>query len=427
MTLYCGSASVSLAPPLGMPMAGYLDREGYASGFLDDLRARCIALANDGSEVLLVLMDIVRVDSDLDRELRIALSRALGVDERNVVLMATHTHSGPEVSLGEWSTKPLNRDEQAIVRKFRSELVRKVVNCAVAAFESMESCRAELHRAEIFGVASNRIDPSKQFDPEMLYIILASSGRIRACLANFACHPTVLGPSNTLYSGDLHGWCSRELEEILGSVVMITNGAAGNVSTRYTRRGHGVEELERMSAIVVDSFVKALDSATAIELEGDELDLEWYSMNVPVKEVDLDELARKVHEYENEYRKLLESNAPHAEVQKAKSKYFGAKIALERFRRIGKSVELRLGVLRIGRFSALLFPGELFVEYQLELKNNAIQRDLYATVVGYANGYVGYVPYPGYGETYESLVSVVDPSYLEELKIKIVEIVLSKR
>ena len=59
----------------------------------------------------------------------------------------------------------------------------------------------------------------------------------------------------------------------------------------------------------------------------------------------------------------------------------------------------------------IFFPGEAFVEYQLMAKKHSPTS--YTMFIGYANGYIGYVPYalqPASGDNYEEIVSIIDPS-----------------
>ena len=84
-------------------------------------------------------------------------------------------------------------------------------------------------------------------------------------------------------------------------------------------------------------------------------------------------------------------------------------------------------VLRIGDMIAVAIPGEMFVEYQLEIKQR-IRQDTgkSAIVIGYANDYIGYIITPRANETggYEKAISRVAPSAgrtLTEAAIRIVQ------
>ena len=69
--------------------------------------------------------------------------------------------------------------------------------------------------------------------------------------------------------------------------------------------------------------------------------------------------------------------------------------------------------MQIGPMVAVGIPGELFVEYALEMKGRVAQDTGRPMVlVGYANDYIGYIITPRAGQTggYERAISRVAPS-----------------
>jgi len=61
-----------------------------------------------------------------------------------------------------------------------------------------------------------------------------ADGKPMALIANYAMHGTVLGPSNTLITGDAPGIVADYVEEKLGVPMLYINGAAGNIAPIYT-------------------------------------------------------------------------------------------------------------------------------------------------------------------------------------------------
>jgi hypothetical protein len=55
------------------------------------------------------------------------------------------------------------------------------------------------------------------------------SGEPLACIVNYACHPTVLGPGNKLISPDYPGSTRQIVEQVTGATCFFLQGAAGNV------------------------------------------------------------------------------------------------------------------------------------------------------------------------------------------------------
>jgi hypothetical protein len=73
-------------------------------------------------------------------------------------------------------------------------------------------------------------NPQGFSDPEVGVIrIDTTDGQPLACLVNYACHPTVLGPENRLISPDYPGSTRKIVELVTGSTCLFLQGAAGNV------------------------------------------------------------------------------------------------------------------------------------------------------------------------------------------------------
>ena len=417
MTLWVGMSRVDITPRPGMPMAGYLDRVDRARGALDPLYARVLYLDDGSTEALVVVLDLIHVDDELYAMIRDALSRGLGID--NIVVAATHTHSGPEVSTGIWSTKRLSLEETEMVEAYRRELTRLVLCAAMRAVEESSRSVVEVRRC-FLDCCSNRIDSSKPSDPEALILTFVdpSSGALKGTLLNYACHPTVLDSSNNLYSGDLFGYVSRELERLLGSTTAITNGAAGNVSTRFSRQFQGVDELIRLGERALSEIVDAL-CAPALSMVSDGLEFARRRIAISVKELPpIEELEKKREDAYRELERLKTLGAPPPILKIFASRAYAYDILARRAREgLPRTLEIEISVLRLGNVIAVTFPGELFVEYQIGVKRVAEASKYFAMVLGYSNGYIGYVPYPGYeNESYEELMSLVSPS--DRVKIR---------
>ena len=66
------------------------------NGFLDYIKATCIALKDEaGTTVLLFTMDMLGITNGVIEELRPMVAKATGVPGENIIFCATHTHSAP--------------------------------------------------------------------------------------------------------------------------------------------------------------------------------------------------------------------------------------------------------------------------------------------------------------------------------------------
>ncbi len=423
--LLAGASRIDITPNPGMPMAGYVNRLGKAQGAHDPLYTRALYISSGGDELLILSLDLIRVDSCLYSDLANAIHDATGIPRDRIVIAATHTHSGPEVSTGIWATRKLEQEEVHMVVNYRRELTRSAISAALRAVEKASSAEAYIASAEVTGVAVNRVDPAKPVDHELLSIVLRSGeGWLHATLNLFACHPTVLGPDNLLYSGDLFGYASTELEKSLGATSLMINGAAGNVSTRFSRRAQNYEEVARLGNKIVDAAINAISTSRPLDIGS--IDIAKTRLALRSRDFQVEKLIEIEEKIKRELEEAQRKGAPHGVIRFLESNLYGVRIAIERQKRIKalRSIEVELLGIRLGKLVLVAFPGELFNEYQQKLKETISKLSASAAIVGYANGYIGYVPYRTYSTelTYENLVSIVDPVSYPELEAAIVNL-----
>src|SRR5262245_23222568 len=92
--LRVGTAAVSITPPVGTPMAGYYTARA-AEGVHDELYAKALVLEKEGTRAALVALDLISTSHSLIKEARREIDRTTGVPGANVMISATHAHTGP--------------------------------------------------------------------------------------------------------------------------------------------------------------------------------------------------------------------------------------------------------------------------------------------------------------------------------------------
>jgi len=224
-------------------------------------------------------------------------------------------------------------------------------------------------------------------------VLTVSGGeRLAGALVVLPVHPTVLSAANTLVSGDLAGAVRRALTDRLRDAgapwVVVTAGCAGDVSTRTTRREQTPAELARLAGLAADQLAAIVRSA-------------------PVQEADV---ARGVRAASTRLRLPVKADDPQLVGAPAGSPVAdriahvlrqGEAVARDRARRFPDgTVELAVAAADLGGLRLLALGAEPYLAI----------RDLPALpslVLGYANGYAGYLPdAAGSGRaTYESLSS----------------------
>lgn len=251
--LLAGWSRYPITPPIGQPMAGYIAREGLARGVHDPLFVRALVLQQGKVRVGIVVADLLLISNRWSARLRRRLARALKTSPEHVLVAATHTHSGPQVDSAPFrfcsSSEPLQND--ALSRMIENRMEQAIR----AARESLQPVDVAVGRAVIHGVASDRNRP-KRSRAQSFHLFHFEGRTTRAIFAIYGCHPTVLGANNVQYSGDLHGEIARRFERH-ADIALIANGAAANISTRFTREDQTASEVSRLAGLLMTQASRA--------------------------------------------------------------------------------------------------------------------------------------------------------------------------
>ncbi len=226
--LEAGAAKVEITGPLGAPMNGYGDRMGRgAVAVHDPLWAHALYLDDGTTRLFLVSLDLVMINQELrERVLELAPQ---AVPKENIILCATHTHSGQGAMC---KTLPL----RAVSGRFMPEVLEATAQGIVKAMNA--ACEGRKRAAIGYGtgvqnnLSSNRRYPGGPIDPQIgVLLVTDADGNPIAVLTNFAAHPTSVPHSDEYsYSCDYPGFYYDEMEKVCapGAVPFFLNGAEGN-------------------------------------------------------------------------------------------------------------------------------------------------------------------------------------------------------
>jgi len=261
--LSAGAARVELILPAGTPLAGYARRGGTPStGTRDPLYARALALSDGDDLIFLISADLLLVPpgfaAEVARRLDAALPAAVGPED--LLLCATHTHSGP----GAYLPGPLGRMAAGAYQAPVAErLLATCVEAGLAAARAMRPARIGVAQAMVPDLIENRVDAHGPVDPQLTVLsVVGIDARPIATVMNFAAHPTLLSSKNLAFSADFPGVACRILEDRQpGTVALFTNGAAGDLRPRHLRGLHNVELAEAVGEALADATLTALGDA----------------------------------------------------------------------------------------------------------------------------------------------------------------------
>ena len=92
--LKVGSAAVVITPPLGTPLAGYYETR-ISDAVHDDLYAKALVLECGGTRAAMVSCDLISMPITVTAEARKIIEQQTGLKPDQVMISATHAHTGP--------------------------------------------------------------------------------------------------------------------------------------------------------------------------------------------------------------------------------------------------------------------------------------------------------------------------------------------
>lgn len=379
-----------ITPETGEVMWGYTSRTAPAEGALDPLHARAAVFRAADETVAVVTLDLGRPPlPDVCNRIRERV-KPLGVDY--VLFSASHTHQAPSVDVD---------------APYISAIENKIGNAIEEAVKNLAPARIGVGRTEI-DIAHNRrlvLDdgsvrmlwrnedkiPTAPVDKEAGVIrVDGPDGNVRAVIVHYACHPVVLGMDNTQYSADWVGAMAAAVTEATGAPTLFLNGGCGDINPYLDKtplNEGGVQAMRGVGKEVGEAVLASLDQIET-ETANDptvkhredwiEVGLRWDKSD-PANE----KLLRSI--YGDLYDVYIEP--------------------------LPQNLTIPLATLVLNDSIAFLgMPGEIFVQYQLDLKARSLVKNSF--LVGYANEYHAYFPTiqaageGGYGGSVQTYVGV---------------------
>jgi hypothetical protein len=207
---------------MGIALDGYSARTNPSSGIHDRLYSRVLVLRTGGGMSAIISCDLCWLGGATVSEVRKKAKEA-GVDE--LILAATHTHSGPAVA--DFIVGPTQIEAGYVL-----SLPDLITGAIKDASQRLRPVTAEV-RVGSAALSINRRLGSLPVDPTVVTLNFRDDeGKPVAGILNYPCHPTVLGPPNRKVSADYPGKVSELIEESHGNgfVSLFLNGACGDVN-----------------------------------------------------------------------------------------------------------------------------------------------------------------------------------------------------
>jgi neutral ceramidase len=406
-----GWASQEITPDIPCRMGGYGDRAAPASAVHDALYANALALGTRAQQLAVITCDLVGVDETMTHEVsQIVAMRFPGA---SVWLGATHTHSGPDVA------RSLSFSREPPDPSLRRRIIAGACSAALTALTRMHPVWARWTEGAVDGIASNRDHPEIGADLTLTLLCLYDSaeqrGQPAALFGSFPCHPTVLGAGNLALSADLVGAFRAQLHAQLGNEtwIALATGAAGDISTRHMRQGQGFDELERLGGLLARQANALLKEARPLRLAPPHMQVTVVKLESK-EPLPPDKLAAHTRGVRARARAALRAgNDRQARTQETVLQGLRAS-QMRALSRVEGETNVVVSAALLGEFALAAIPGELYNELGALIKQAS---KLPVLLLGYTNGYVGYIPTrAAYAELdYEVLMSPFAPGSGERL------------
>lgn len=345
-----------------------------SEGVNDDIYVKVLTLRKSEKLIFIVMIDLIAVDKRLVKMLEEQIAERHG-KHASVIVSATHTHSGPVGTLD--TSQGLLENMQAVFGDWDQEYVDyvniQILEAVKESIETLSQCDLKIVDTEIEGIVENRNVKDGHADNRLFALELTNAMDKKVLVCHFACHLTVLNRKNTFMSKDLAFGIEKALPEY--DFVGYLNGAAGDLSTRFTRKKASIEQVIAFGNRIAAQINAVLENVGTTDVTT--LEISEYTINLKT--------SRAIHPYEQEVRKIEK------EIHKEQSKQVA--LGLETFEVISKNIQsmthypIDFFHIQINGYHFVTFPGEL---YSSLLGEDAY--DLNVRVIGYTNGYCLYLP-----------------------------------
>ncbi|MCM8818558.1 MAG: hypothetical protein NC915_03665 [Candidatus Omnitrophica bacterium] len=409
-----GFFEVDITPFLGMERPGGYGK-AYSEKIHDFLKCRAFVCEGKEEKVAICVLDTLDISRRFVKEVREEIERKTGIKKENILISATHTHSGgPLFGLlpDEYDDAPeliknIISKYTIIVDPYYYEFTKKkVVDAIVMAdmikkegicqvglgFENKVSFnrRAKMKTGRVYthpGKCNpDIVEPAGVVDYDVgVLSFWDKSEKFNGCLINFACHCTT-GPGGI--SADWIYYTEKIIRKVLGdeAKVIVLQGASGDITQvdNFTLRPRELEWGEKGANYV----------GTRVGLEGLKIILteEKYEFN-EIKSKNFIFNVRMREQSEEKLKKakeLVEKGLKDEEIRNTTEWTFAKErlIADYLFKK-NPYVEVEIQAIQIGPLIIISNPCEFFCILGRRIKENS--HFPFTFIVELANGCIGYV------------------------------------
>ncbi|MFO7974873.1 MAG: neutral/alkaline non-lysosomal ceramidase N-terminal domain-containing protein [Candidatus Hydrogenedentota bacterium] len=391
---FAGIGLRDITPGSNLALWGYSDRQGPATGVLDPLMVYALVFRAGDTTAALVSADLGR--PPMHDVMQVIRAQAADHGIAHVFFTTTHTHHAPEMDVpnAPYANTVLKATVEAIAEALNN-LEPARIGLGSTTFDIAHNRRRRLKdgRCAMFWRNEERL-PTAPLDPEATLIKFDTpDNKPIAMLVHFACHPVVMGPSNRQYSADYIGELRRVVQAQSGYPCVFLQGGCGDVNPYLDKTPideGGVEAARQVGGKCARAVLATLPGIDTHAASKSAVQFRRQEVSVGTR-----------------------WNLDDPEERRIVFKAHGGEDGL-----FGRYLDAAKGDLAVpvtvlclnDKVAFVGMPGEVFVQYQLELKTKApVQPTL---LCGYTDEYHAYFPTVadalagGYGGTTASYVGL---------------------
>jgi hypothetical protein len=353
--LLAAVAKVDITPPPGTTVTGHVRP---TDGFRNKLHAEVLLLNDGRTKAAIVTTDLISASTDLVEAMRAVVAEQSATPPENIMVTASHNHSGPRWDSQSDYARRVLRDVSAAVGKAAAEM-RPV---SIGYGEDQINFNIN-RRAVVNGRAVVRLNPDGPCDKRVKVLRFDDGLSLdpMAILMHAVCHACVhtwgdrFSPPHPggypQASSDFPGEARDFVEMVYGNrtKAMFLQGCAGDIRPNLPGFPYRC---------------------------GDEADIRWIARNLGCAVVRA-----------ADYSAVREQMGKRPKIYPIRC---ASKIVTLPASKPGETVPCPLQAMMIGPYLLLTIPGEPMVEYGFRLEKGVGDRAV-PIVVGYANGSLGYI------------------------------------
>ena len=378
-----GVGKTDITPALGTPMDGYYI-ERLASNVHDELFVRAMVLEDGSNTLVLVVADVIDVAPYGFTAARERIHKELNIPLSNIIISATHTHTGPSFS-----------------QPYEEFLAQKILDAAAIATQNLQPViiksgagreeNISFHRRFLMkdgtvkfnpGIMNpDIVKPMGPIDPSVGIVYIETlDGNPVAVLVNFALHLDTIG--GTEISADFPFFMGQVLKKVIGEDLMVffgfgTCGNVNHINVKEEDTLEGYERAERIGYALAASIIREIP---ALEIQ-----------NIHQLSSESEVVYLTMPQYTEEQIQAAKVNSKKKSDQIASTPEIREAMKIMRIYELNNEpIEAEVLTFGIGDVGIVALPGEIFVELGLEIKELSPFKN--TLVLTLANNSIGYIP-----------------------------------